>query len=243
MFFQELEAIAREHPDLLRVSEQLDQQLSGICSPAPLRPADFSFALGAEENQIVSLFELLEQKRVLLAEEMVECEQCHNLMRADALRRAIKDEDQFECTGCSRVFPMRCKSVFVYRMTAQALSRTKANAKPRDLQISALSATPLREEPLSPRAETVLVAMLELAADDADRRRTTQEIADAALGKGADANALKSVICDLRTRKLIETKIGRGGGCWLTESGRMRAEKLRQYLQTPQPFRHRLRTD
>ena len=96
MFFQESEVIAREHQDLLRVVEQVDARLSTIFSPAPLRPADFSSVLGAEENQVVSVFELLAQKGVLFTEEMVECERCQNLMSADAFRQALEDEDEFE---------------------------------------------------------------------------------------------------------------------------------------------------
>ena len=90
MFFQELEAIVREHPDLFRVIQLLDQRLSRVRSPAPLRPSDFSCALAAEENQVLSVFELLAQKGTLLSVEMVECEQCQNLMPAETLRQAIE---------------------------------------------------------------------------------------------------------------------------------------------------------
>lgn len=227
MFFHESEAIVREHPDLLRAAEQVDRRLSGIYSPAPLRPGDFSCALGAEENQVISVFELLAQKEVLRAEDMVECEHCQNLMSADTFRQAIQDEDQLECTGCGRVFPRRSKPLALYRMTAEALSRTKAAAKPLKLQISELFGTQSSEEPLGERAQLVLVAMLELDALDSDRRQSTEEIAVKALGADTDTNALKSVMAQLNARKLIESRTGRGGGCWLTDSGRLRAEKLR----------------
>jgi len=227
MFFHESEVIAREHPDLLRAVEQVDQRLSGICSPAPLRPVDFSCALGVEENQVASVFELLAEKDVLLAEDMVECERCQNLMPANAFRQAIQDEDQFECSGCGRVFPRRSEPVAVYRMTAGALSRTKAVAKPLALQIIEMFGAPSSEEPLSERARLVLVAMLELDAVDSDRRQSTERIAVKALGASTDPNALKSVMAELKTRRLIDSKTGRGGGCWLTESGLPRAQKLR----------------
>lgn len=217
----------REQPDLLRVVEQVDHRLSSICSAAPLRPGDFSCALGADENQVVSVFELLARKEVLYAEEMVECERCQNLMSVAAFRQAVEDEDPFECTGCGRVFPRRSEPVAVYRMTAGALSRTKAVAKPLALQIIEMFGAPSSEEPLSERARLVLVAMLELDAVDSDRRRSTEDIAVRAIGTGTDANALKSVMAELKTRKLIDSRTGRGGGCWLTESGRPRAEKLR----------------
>jgi hypothetical protein len=88
--------------------------------------------------------------------------------------------------------------------------------------------TPIVDEPLSERSQLVLVAMHLLEAFDSDRRKPTEEIAVKALGGGADPNALKGVMAELKTRELINSKTGRGGGCWLTESGRARAEKLRR---------------
>ena len=80
--------------------------------------------------------------------------------------------------------------------------------------------------PLSERAQLVLIAMLELNALDVDSRRTTEDIAFKALGDGADPNSLKTVMSDLRTGDLIQSKTGRGGGCWLTNQGQRRAAKL-----------------
>jgi DNA-binding IscR family transcriptional regulator len=68
--------------------------------------------------------------------------------------------------------------------------------------------------------------MLELDAVDSDRRRPIEEIAPRALGPQADANALKLVLAELRARGLTQAKTGRGGGCWLTDKGRRRAERL-----------------
>lgn len=228
MFFQESEAIARDHPDLGRVVQRIDEQLSGISETAPLRPGDFACVLGAEENQVESVFELLSQWSVLLAEEMVECGRCQNLMPGDDFRQAVEDEDEFECTGCGHVFPVRSKPVLVYRLAPQLLPRLQATAKSREAQISEIFGVPPREEPLGERAQLVLVAMLELGAIDSDTRHSTEEIAAKALGSGSDPNALKSVMKDLNTRQLVASKTGRTGGCWLTESGRLRGEKLRQ---------------
>ena len=69
--------------------------------------------------------------------------------------------------------------------------------------------------------------MLELGALDSDTRRSTEEIAAHSLGTGSDPNALKGVMADLKTRRLVQSKTGRTGGCWLTEGGRVRGEKLR----------------
>lgn len=113
---------------------------------------------------------------------------------------------------------------------------------PNEAVRSALPDHPVEDEPLSDRAKLVLEAMIELGALDSDRRQPTEEIAIKALGDSADPNALKSVMADLNTRKLIEAKKGRGGGCWLTEIGRQRAEKLRNSGNSATistPFAHR----
>jgi hypothetical protein len=83
------------------------------------------------------------------------------------------------------------------------------------------------DEPLSERAQLVLVAMSEMGLVDSDHRRSTEDIAAKALGSGADANSLKSVMLELKTLQMIDSKTGRGGGCWLTEKGSARGEKLR----------------
>ncbi len=86
----------------------------------------------------------------------------------------------------------------------------------------------LAETPLSDRAQIILVAMLEMDAFDSDSRRSTEEIAAKGLGGHADANAHKGVMAELKTCQLVESKTGRGGGCWLTAAGRARTEKLRR---------------
>lgn len=85
---------------------------------------------------------------------------------------------------------------------------------------------PVPEEPLSNRAQEVLIAMLRMEAIDSDRRHPTADIAVRAIGPQADANSLKAVIADLVKRELIRTKGGRHGGCWLTQTGMRRAVKL-----------------
>jgi hypothetical protein len=91
---------------------------------------------------------------------------------------------------------------------------------------AALPERPVEDEPLSNRAQEVLVAMLQLKAVDSDSRQSTAAIAARAMGAEADANSLKPVMSELATRQLIQTRAHRGGGCWLTEAGKRRAEKL-----------------
>lgn len=225
MFFLESDRTAREHPDLAWVVEQVDRHLSGVCSSSPLRPSDFSCVIGAEANQVDSVFDLLARRNVLLKEEMVECDHCQNLMSADAFRQAFEDEDPFECTGCGGAFSRRAKPTVIYRLSDEALKRTRASAKPRHDIIREIFGSKESEEPLGDRAQNVLIAMLELSAVDSDSRRSTEDIATKAIN--GDGNALKSVMADLKTRLLIDSKTGRGGGCWLTQPGRERAQKLR----------------
>jgi hypothetical protein len=82
--------------------------------------------------------------------------------------------------------------------------------------------------PLSPRAQSVLQAMLEMDATDSDSRQRTEDIATVALGSGTSPGSLKSVMTELKGIGLIDTRRFPGGGCWLTEKGQIRAEKLRQ---------------
>ena len=221
MYFPESEAIVREHPDLQRVARLVDERMCEIFSTAPLRPADFACVIGADINRVTSVFDLHAQKGLLQRTEMVECARCQGLLAVATFRQAVDDEDDCECSHCGRAFSKWTKPITVYRMTALAASRPK----PKALEVDRPATS--SEEPLGERAQIVLVAMLELGAIDSDKRRSTEEIAAKAIGPKADANSLKPVMADLRTRRLIGTKTGRSGGCWLTDGGQSRATKLR----------------
>jgi hypothetical protein len=86
----------------------------------------------------------------------------------------------------------------------------------------------VEDAPLSDRAQSVLIAMLEMSAFDSDRRKTAEEITLKALGDTTGANALKSVMAELKTLGFVDSKRGSAGGSWLTDSGRSRARKLDQ---------------
>jgi hypothetical protein len=224
MYFLESEAIANDQPDLGNLVELVDEQLAMIFAPSPLRPADFSCALGADEYHVYAIFESMAQHGLLELTEAVECPECNTLSPADDFTTAISDEDDFECSSCGRTIHRRTPATVLFKMTGKALARAKPVIRNASLDAIAIVA----EEPLSGRSQYVLIAMLDLGAIDSDGRRTTAEIAAQALGKQADENALKPVMSDLSTRKLIRTKRGPGGGCWLTEPGIARANKLRR---------------
>lgn len=95
-------------------------------------------------------------------------------------------------------------------------------------QLSTFGVSRTADEPLSDRAQDLLLAMLEMGLFDSDHRKPTEEIAAKAFGAAADANAAKNPMAELNTRGLVDSKVGRGGGCWLTDSGLARAKKLRR---------------
>jgi hypothetical protein len=224
MYFPESEAIASDQPDLGNLVELVDEQLAIVFAPSPLRPADFACVLDADENQVYAVFESMAQLGLLEHTETVECPECNTLSAAEDFAQAISDEDDFECSSCGRTIHRRTPTTVLFKLSGRALT----GARP-VVPNSSMGSSPLvSEEPLSERSQYVLVAMLDLGAIDSDGRRSTADIAAKALGKQADANALKTVMADLSTRKLIQTKTGPGGGCWLTEPGIARANKLRR---------------
>ncbi|MGA2619872.1 MAG: hypothetical protein ABSF26_19840 [Thermoguttaceae bacterium] len=80
---------------------------------------------------------------------------------------------------------------------------------------------------LSKRQYWIIEAMFRLEAVDAAKLRTTPEIATK-VERATNADAFKEAIADLRKRGLIETKEGRGGGCWLTAAGSAIAKRLQE---------------
>jgi hypothetical protein len=83
------------------------------------------------------------------------------------------------------------------------------------------------EPVLNARQRRALVALLKLGAVDSDRLQTTEAVTARLAVPDADANQYKKVIAALNKIGYVSTKEGRGGGCWLTDDGRERAEKLK----------------
>jgi hypothetical protein len=134
MYFHESEAIARENRDLQATMERIDETLATIFTGAPLRPADFACRLECDTNQVVAIFDLLVDRDVLLAQEMVECERCQNLMPSSELREAWDDGDDFDCSSCGRVLSPRAPVIRIYRMTAETLARPKPAVPTADIE-------------------------------------------------------------------------------------------------------------
>jgi hypothetical protein len=72
--------------------------------------------------------------------------------------------------------------------------------------------------------------MLELAAVSFEFKCTTAEIARKAENR-KNTRAFKEFVADLKNLRLIGTKEGRTGGCWLTPAGIELAKRLSQKQQ------------
>lgn len=134
MYFHESEAIAREHRDLQAAMKRVDEMLATIFTASPLRPADFACKLECEANQVVAIFDLLAEREVLLAQEMVECQRCQNLTPASELQEAWDDGDDFDCSSCGRTYRRGAPVTRIYRMTAETLARPKPAVPTEDIE-------------------------------------------------------------------------------------------------------------
>jgi Mn-dependent DtxR family transcriptional regulator len=81
---------------------------------------------------------------------------------------------------------------------------------------------------LSDRQYDLLEALYRAKAFHADAKQTTLEVAQKAEGPGVNPEAFKEPIAGLKRLRLVDTKEGRGGGCWLTSSGRRLIKQIRK---------------
>lgn len=125
MFFQESEAIATDSLDLRKTVEQVDQLLATIFNKAPLRPEDFAWKLDLDTNQVIVVFEILTGCGVLVAESVVQCRECQNLVSVPPLEQGELQQHEFECSGCGRPVDRSAPVLTVYRMTDETLARPK----------------------------------------------------------------------------------------------------------------------
>lgn len=88
---------------------------------------------------------------------------------------------------------------------------------------------PPSDEPvLGEDARYLLVAAYELGAFDSDGRRSASRLCEQAKGRLADPNGVKRTLKDLVDVRLLKSATGRGGGYWLTEAGKKRAERIKR---------------
>jgi len=79
---------------------------------------------------------------------------------------------------------------------------------------------------LDERSRCILQALVLLEALDADHKVTLSDMAEKAFGKGTDPHNLRRPLRKLRKWGMIESRIGRDGGIWLTAAGLPRAQSL-----------------
>ncbi len=79
---------------------------------------------------------------------------------------------------------------------------------------------------LSERAQEVLLAIQREEAFTSDGRVTTEVVANAVGGPKADRQQFTRAMRELKGLGLVDARVGRGGGVWLTVAGARRAAKL-----------------
>jgi hypothetical protein len=79
---------------------------------------------------------------------------------------------------------------------------------------------------LSERAQEVLLAIQREEAFTSDGRVTTRVVANAVGGPKADRQQFTRAMRELKGLGLVDARVGRGGGVWLTVAGARRAGKL-----------------
>jgi|HubBroStandDraft_4_1064222.scaffolds.fasta_scaffold108895_2 hypothetical protein len=225
MFFPECDTIAQDCAELRAVVEQIDAELQEVLSESPLRPGDFASLLDAEEDHVKSVFRMLAKRGLLRACEMLECEECSTLIPLAAWRRASVDEIPLECTGCGAIVSAVAPRITVYEMTRKSLKRTQSAQMSRNDHLPDQSVVKTPEQVLSTPEKLFLRALLDYGAFDPDRLISTEKIVEnTKIAK--DANSLKRAGASLSRRGLTQAQSGPGGGYWLTENGKRRAENL-----------------
>lgn len=144
------------------------------------------------------------------------------LTRLEAIKQANRD--------MLRTAAMLDKSAFQTALKAWNRACNRAVAYTMSPEDFANPQSAQREDSvvLSERQYEILQAMSILKATDPARRKTTEEIAEAAEGRECNPEVFKRPIADLKRRGLVATKDGRGGGCWLTNTGRSLLEQLKK---------------
>ena len=77
---------------------------------------------------------------------------------------------------------------------------------------------------LNDRQQSILAAMYQLKAFDARSKRTTEKIGPEAEGPDVNLDGIKRAIAELVRRRLVSSRAGRHGGCFLTAEGKALAE-------------------
>lgn len=103
MFFTECGRLARQHPGLASVFQQLDASLQTVGIGAVLRSEDLASFLSIRLNQARSALDLLVAEGLLRRIEMIECRYCEMAVDLTDYMDAVDEEGEYRCTSCDRV--------------------------------------------------------------------------------------------------------------------------------------------
>jgi len=109
MFFTECARLAEQHPDLKRVFDQLDSQLSAMGTAEVIRSDDLASFLNIDPNQMRSALDMFAQQGVLRRVEMIECTYCQMAALRSEYQEALDEDEEYRCTSCDR--PLRDRTI------------------------------------------------------------------------------------------------------------------------------------
>lgn len=118
MYFQECDHLAGEYPGLKEIIFKIDNEILHSTEPSSVfRTDDIASYLQEKSSQISGIFNILSERGLLREEEYIECPNCSNLIPPEDYKKAIDDQDSFECTQCqidlAKLIPDEIK---VYRL-------------------------------------------------------------------------------------------------------------------------------
>ena len=131
MFFSASARLAEATSDLGDLAERLDAFLEHANESWVLETDEVASALHASPDHVRYLLDVAARAEIdlLLAERYLRCRVCENLMPIDAVRTALEDGDDAECTQCGESMTGNEPEVTVYRLSADAAGQARTRAQ------------------------------------------------------------------------------------------------------------------
>jgi len=131
MFYQECESLAGKHPELRDLITKIDNTLHSSTPSSVFRPEELASKFNERQSQVTGIFNELANYGLLRKEKYVECPKCRNLMDVDEYKKALADQDTFECTQCQIDLTIqRPDEITVYRLNP---SKVKMSSSKNDV--------------------------------------------------------------------------------------------------------------
>ncbi len=126
MYFQECEHLVNKFPELKNLCLKIDDILYHSTPSSVLKPDTIAGLLNEKESQVIGIFEILNKDGLLRKEKYIECTECENLMKILDYKKALVDEDSFECTRCQSDLTKQVPNkVEVYRLNPNKVELKK----------------------------------------------------------------------------------------------------------------------